>query len=558
MALNHWKQLFSQTILNRGREYFNQGLVESLDYDERGITAVVCGSYDYAVDITFAKNEVKEISCDCPYAEDGYNCKHMAAVLYEWEDKSKNYPSTITMSKRKISVEDAVCALPEESVRSLLLQYAKEIPSLREKLISLTVNYTDKKHLHTWNKELMLLQRSYGACEGYLNYYDTYNYFSDLTDFLDKKISILMQTELFSKAFELICEVYDATDVECDDYSDSYYVLIDQCKYYLKQIIQNSDLELKHKLYQECLSRCGGTFYVDNDEIWQDTLFNGFADDEFLYKNIRLIDRALQDTPCNTDKYQLLQLVQYKLGIMYRLNYTKDEITNFLHQYRSFPEIRRIEWKDAIEKNNFPYAIQLLKESKKIDAQQPNWVNEYSRQLIELYEKQNDLASCRTELSEYIFTRSHYELNQIQKLKNASTHDQWKADLEKILKLDLYPQVRYELMVNEEMYRELLSELETDPYLTYLPKYEMLLKPLFTEEIRDVFFAYLRFRMDLATSRSAYAEIIQRLKKMETYPNGEIMSQTLADEWRENYKRRSALLDELNKAGFVEKSQRIC
>ncbi|MBQ8818335.1 MAG: hypothetical protein IJZ83_07140 [Clostridia bacterium] len=188
---------------------------------------------------------------------------------------------------------------------------------------------------------------------------------------------------------------------------------------------------------------------------------------------------------------------------MYRLNYTKDEITNFLHQYRSFPEIRRIEWKDAIEKNNFPYAIQLLKESKKIDAQQPNWVNEYSRQLIELYEKQNDLASCRAELSEYIFTRSHYELNQIQKLKNASETPFYRRNTRRIFRISPFSNG---------------------------PRYKS-----------------KRLRRDHSTA-----------KKMETYPNGEIMSQTLADEWRENYKRRSALLDELNKAGFVEKSQRIC
>lgn len=28
--------------------------------------------------------------CSCPYAKKGYNCKHMAAVLYKWEELNQS------------------------------------------------------------------------------------------------------------------------------------------------------------------------------------------------------------------------------------------------------------------------------------------------------------------------------------------------------------------------------------------------------------------------------------------------------------------------------------
>ena len=38
--------------------------------------------------------EVTDMYCSCPYALDGKNCKHMAAVLYEWsEDAGEEEPA---------------------------------------------------------------------------------------------------------------------------------------------------------------------------------------------------------------------------------------------------------------------------------------------------------------------------------------------------------------------------------------------------------------------------------------------------------------------------------
>jgi len=44
--------------------------------------------------------------------------------------------------------------------------------------------------------------------------------------------------------------------------------------------------------------------------------------------------------------------------------------------------------------------------------------------------------------------------------------------------------------------------------------------------------------------------LIKYLRKIRFYPEGKEAAQKLAEEWRACYKRRSAMMDELTKAGF--------
>ena len=77
-----WQHLFSKMILSRGKEYFHNNAVKDLRRWAGTYRATVAGREKYAVQIVTAANKVLSMSCTCPYAEDGNNCKHMAAVLF--------------------------------------------------------------------------------------------------------------------------------------------------------------------------------------------------------------------------------------------------------------------------------------------------------------------------------------------------------------------------------------------------------------------------------------------------------------------------------------------
>lgn len=77
-----WQQLFPSIILQRGRTYYNAARVKNLAKNASGYTAVVSGTADYNVAVSYEGGEMTEMACNCPYARSGARCKHMAAVLY--------------------------------------------------------------------------------------------------------------------------------------------------------------------------------------------------------------------------------------------------------------------------------------------------------------------------------------------------------------------------------------------------------------------------------------------------------------------------------------------
>ena len=86
-----WEHLFTKKILQRGWQYFRDGAVISQAGKQTGNTYIsyVRGSESYRVKIQLNESSVASMQCSCPYAHDGYRCKHMAAVLYDMEADGK-------------------------------------------------------------------------------------------------------------------------------------------------------------------------------------------------------------------------------------------------------------------------------------------------------------------------------------------------------------------------------------------------------------------------------------------------------------------------------------
>ena len=85
----NWERRFQHWILDRGYDYYLREAVKNMKVTEDCITANVMGTEPYEVEIFLEDGEVAEMYCSCPYAEEGKNCKHMAAVLYEWSEEEK-------------------------------------------------------------------------------------------------------------------------------------------------------------------------------------------------------------------------------------------------------------------------------------------------------------------------------------------------------------------------------------------------------------------------------------------------------------------------------------
>ena len=142
-----WKSLFLSRILSRGREYYLDGSIEKYEETQDCIQAEVAGTQLYKVKISLSDNEVSQMECECPYAQDGKACKHMAAVLYRHSEElkspaesqrmhdSKTFDdkglyiftgTTESYERKKAAVTKMVMKSDEETVRNYLASVLME------------------------------------------------------------------------------------------------------------------------------------------------------------------------------------------------------------------------------------------------------------------------------------------------------------------------------------------------------------------------------------------------------------------------------------------------
>lgn len=106
MELQGWKEKFAPTTLKRGRSYFRNIGIHSLECGNEKIHAVASGGSNYNVDIYVDNNIVSYMSCTCLFARKD-NCKHMAAVLFaasddEYREAAQNVSSQRSLLESKI------------------------------------------------------------------------------------------------------------------------------------------------------------------------------------------------------------------------------------------------------------------------------------------------------------------------------------------------------------------------------------------------------------------------------------------------------------------------
>ncbi len=85
-----WKKLFQNHTLEMGRNIYLQDQVQVVSEDHRIYTGNVKdqGNKIYTVQVQdFGDSMPPGLYCNCPYAQEGIRCMHMAALLYEIEDR---------------------------------------------------------------------------------------------------------------------------------------------------------------------------------------------------------------------------------------------------------------------------------------------------------------------------------------------------------------------------------------------------------------------------------------------------------------------------------------
>lgn len=125
------QDLFDSIIYLRGEEYFEEGLVTSIEpLNTTTITGIVRGNQSYTVSISIDDDGNLVCDCSCPC---DFDCKHAAALLLKWLSiKNKQSVSLKNgIPKAKESLQQSLAAKNKEELIELLKAAVDKHPELK-------------------------------------------------------------------------------------------------------------------------------------------------------------------------------------------------------------------------------------------------------------------------------------------------------------------------------------------------------------------------------------------------------------------------------------------
>lgn len=529
MKLSPWKKYFPPQIWHRGEDYALEGRVTELCDADGTISARVKGSGTYRVEIEYKGEEIISMFCTCPYAEGGGGCKHMAAVLYAWE---QDPPPTCA------ELEAALKSMSAEALRKLLLDMAQKDSKLAAQLCPPKRAQKDP----SWRRELDGLSLRYGGRDGFVDYYHAWDYTEAVLDVL-RSYSPLLLTGRAEEAFDLTRAVYEEINtIDMDDSDGQFTVLLDACCEAWDDILRFADDDLRQGMRGWFMTQWEKESLRDRS-IFNRYIFDSADDEALIRRNIEHLDRALAE--CNDYEYR--ELLRQKMAQLEKLPSAEAELAAFLADKRDDPTVRALFAERRFKAGDTAGAAALW-EQNKADPNSPA-ARAANERLIELYEQAGDREKLADELREQVLTYRQKDLQYIKRLKELVSEGAWPILRETLLE-KLGSSLQNQLLFSEGLYARLLENLGKSGFVSEMDRYEKALRRDYADELRAFYYEYLRKAADAAYTRGSYRDLMVYLRKLSDLPGGGDAARALAAEWRHTYSRRRAMLDELAKAGF--------
>lgn len=545
-----FEHLFRDIILERGYSYYLNNQVKIMKKTGKIITANVVGSEVYDIEVTMNENKIVDMDCDCPYFYGGYNCKHLAAVLYAVSKSGFNEENTF--------IEDTVIMSTEEILKSL--SYEEIIEFLNDELAfnkDLLFKFRAKFQKENSNEDISYYRNHIDTVVNHHLGYDNFiNYngisaFQQDMDEVFESIEDLVSNQEHKIAFELIKHIiHIISNLDLDDSFGTTGTIMDDLVNILCDIINDCPSNLYNQVFDWLCGMIDGKIldYLEDDLI---TFFLEYYNEEDkIIKKIEITDNIISNitnTHSWSDEWKLTRWVQNKITLLNMIEGKEAEVLTILQKYVHLASIRDILIDDHIANKDYEKAIELLIDGKKLYLDKPGIVSKYSNELIMIYRLTKNSVGLLEESKRRLFIYSPNSLDAYKEYKALFTPPKW--EIERYVVLEQLKKIRCDIKVyfaEERMLTQLLMEIKNSTYLSGLDTYEDMLIDVFSSELLEMFIDRVQNMAVHTGDRKHYKNIVSELKRIQKYPDGEIIVKNILTEWRVKYRNRRAMMEELN------------
>ena len=558
-----WREFFANHILERGYQYYKDGAVLLLEQSDAIIEAEVVGTdlYDVAIYLGL-DGTVDSMTCTCPYAEDGNYCKHMAAVLYAVEadgvkvkkTKKRKQGSTNSKEKQEKTEESKIAQMvnraEEHVVRNFLatvLEQDANLADVFERI--LTYSETDMDLEFCKNKLHQILDE---YDDEFLNYYAALDFAMDLTTFMEKDVAILLRQGSYQAVWQLTTDIFEiVSQMEMDDSAGGLQMITEACINLWDALEQQVGNGMRQRMYQWCEEWIAEAGFEYFDDVIQQFWEEHFQGDAFLPQKLDFMDAQLKRAEQMADgwqkNYQMERWLERWFDLLETADSGEEAYQVVYEHYWTQPVVRTFYVAQCLAKHAYAEAEKALKDGLILDANKPDVIYQHCLQLKNLYkitqQKENYLEVLWALNTEYPAN----QLDIFRELKAQYSAEEWPSVREMLFKEMPENTNMAALYKEEKLYDALLQLVLQKPGLYLLQRYERELSKQYAKELLGKYTTELQKMAQMASDRNRYRELVRELRRMQNIPGGEQAVAALVQEWRAQYKRRTAMMDELKR-----------
>lgn len=572
MQMKNWENLFEEHILERGYSYYLENAVENLDISADIIKADVIGSEEYEVEISLDDDgEIEEMYCSCPYADGGRNCKHMAAVLYEWENNQReDDPSkkrkeadperdlfltahTKDAYDRKIkAVRKLVEKADIEIVRSYLTSVLMDDEKLLVRFNGIVNRGADEDDVKRYMEQADRIADCYLGRDHFISYHEAGSFISELEDILEEDVRRMIDNGQYRSAFQLADHIFVLVgSVDMDDSDGGAGMLADRVYELWQELLEKADPEVKKEMFQWFTTHLDGSIIDYLEEYIEQIIMDEFSGKEYLQQKLlfaeKMIEKSEKAESGWSRDYNVGKWAKRYLDLLESQKSGRAEIEGFCRKHWRNSSVRKYYIDLCMREKEFDLALQVLDESISMDKEYRGLVVEYSRKKKEIFLLQGDKEAYIGQLWELVLNHEAGNLKIFRELKSQYTEEEWMEKREELFKkLPRYADVQ-ELYREEKLYSRLLDLVMKSPGLYSLQKYTDVLKKDYPEQLLEKYEKEVNQMAALAGNRTKYQEMVRILRSMKKIRGGSKAVEKIVEDWKGRFRNRPAMMDELGK-----------
>ena len=574
----NWQKLFASHILERGYDYYCDGAVENIEIGRDDLRADVVGTEDYEVEISLNDGKVTDMYCSCPYAAGGNNCKHMAAVLYEWtadimdEDEPEDtdnedmdddadaesmdlFEPAVTVcdyKKKSAAVEKLVTSAERDIVQAFLVSVLAEDKKLLLRFRNMVNKCATKEDVEDYFEQIDEIADRYLGRDHFINYYQAYDFMLELEEIIDKDVRRMIDNGSHISAFHVMNHIFVLLgNVDMDDSGGETSMLAEQIYQLWLELLTKVNAQDKRKMFIWFTTHMDGSVIDYLEEYIEQIIMEEFKEPEYEQDKLFLMEEMIEkaekkDSGWSRD-YAVGKWTVTYLKTLEEKNAPEDQLEEICKKYWNNSGVRRYYIDRYFEKKEYDRVLQVLDESIELDKAYRGQVLEYNQKKKEIYRLQGNKSAYIEQLWKLVLEQSAGDLDIYKELKAQYSEKEWLIKREELFK-KLPANAHIDRLYKEEkLYDRLLAYVLKSSGLYAVQSYENVLKKEYPKQILSKYQGEVNKMASCTGNRKHYADLVALLRRMKRIKGGSEIVETIVEEWKIKYRNRPAMMDELSK-----------